>query len=272
MLKQRVITGLLLAGAAFAAIAWLSPLWFQLFIAAFIALGAWEWSALAGVQRVPGRIAYTALCLALMFAALHGSEALRARALFAGSAWWLLALTLVCRYPNGAATWHRPGVLLPLGILVLLPGWLVLLALKGLDEHVFYIVLLIGLIVAADSGAYFAGRAFGKHKLAVHVSPNKTWEGFVGGQLAVCAVLWITLLVRGVDMSAAQWVLVTLGILLLASASVVGDLFESMLKRQAGVKDSGALLPGHGGVLDRIDSLTAALPIYGVLLMQAGVL
>jgi phosphatidate cytidylyltransferase len=272
MLKQRVITGMMLAALVIAAILLFPPLWFQLFIAACIGLGAWEWSALAGLRSPIGRATFAALLLASMFVLAHIEADVRDLLLQASTPWWLLALALVCIYPRGTAAWHRSAVLLPLGFLVLLPGWLALVALRGLDAHVFYILLLIGLIVAADSGAYFAGRAFGKHKLAVRVSPNKTWEGFAGGQLATCVVLWITLLVREVELLPAQWVLVTLGTLILASASVVGDLFESMVKRQAGVKDSGTLLPGHGGVLDRIDSLTAALPVYSVLLIQAGIL
>jgi phosphatidate cytidylyltransferase len=272
MLKQRVITAVILAALVFGAILFFPPAWFQVFIAACIALGCWEWSALAGVRNTAGRGMFTALCVALMFVTLHLTSEVRAGLLYASAAWWLVAFVLVFRYPNGAAAWHRTAALLPLGLVVLLPGWLALVALRGLDRYLFFILLLIGLIVAADSGAYFAGRAFGKHKLAVRVSPNKTWEGFAGGQLAACALLWITLVASGVELNSVQWVMATLGTLVLASASVVGDLFESMLKRQAGVKDSGTLLPGHGGVLDRIDSLSAALPVYSALLLLAGVL
>ncbi|HEY0961208.1 MAG TPA: phosphatidate cytidylyltransferase [Pseudomonadales bacterium] len=272
MLKQRVITGVLLGAFVVAAILYFPPVWFQLFVAACIAVGAREWARLAGLQTRVACTAYTAVCLVLMFALLHVSREAQALVFHASFAWWLIAFVLVSIYPRGAATWHRPLVLLPLGLVVLLPGWLALVALRGRDDHAFYILLLIGLIVAADSGAYFTGRALGKHKLAVRVSPNKTWEGFAGGLLAACVLLWITQLLRGVDDWYADWLLATVGVLVLASASVVGDLFESMLKRQAGVKDSGTILPGHGGVLDRIDSLTAALPIYCVLLMQVGLL
>lgn len=268
MLKQRVVTAIILVALVLAAILAFPPLWFRGFVAVFILLGAWEWSALAGLRSAPARTAFTLLCLVLMFAAPEDNSLLFQLA----ALWWLGALVLVCLYPQGAAAWHRPLVLLPLGLVVLLPGYAALVQLRGNADHVFLILLLIALIAAADSGAYFAGRAFGKRKLALRVSPNKTWEGFLGGQLAVCAVLWATLLVRGVELNLMQALLVTVGAVLLAAASVVGDLFESMLKRQAGVKDSGALLPGHGGVLDRIDSLTAALPVYAVLLTQAGVL
>lgn len=272
MFKQRLITGLLLVALVFGAILYFPPAWFQAFIALCITLGAWEWGALAGIRGAAGRAAFAGLCLLLMFATLHLAPDLRRLLFYSAALWWLAAFVLVVRYPQGAAAWHRSAVLLPLGLVVLLPGWLALVALREKPDYVFYIVLLIGLIVAADSGAYFAGRAFGKRKLAVRVSPNKTWEGFAGGQVAACVVLWVTLLARGVELSAGQWLLATLGTILIAAASVVGDLFESMLKRQAGVKDSGAFLPGHGGALDRLDSLSAALPVYGALLTLAGIL
>lgn len=272
MLRQRVVTAIILMAIVLAAIVLFPSMWFQIFVALFIALGAAEWSVLAGLPGAAWRASFAVVCLALMFVLAHIELALGEMLLTASAMWWVIAFVLVCLYPKAAGLWHRRVVLLPLGLVVLMPGFIALARLRGLEDHVFYILLLIGLIAAADSGAYFAGRAFGKHKLAPQVSPNKTWEGFAGGQVAVCAVLWAALLARGVELNGTQAVLVTLGASVLAAASVVGDLFESMLKRQAGMKDSGALLPGHGGVLDRIDSLTAALPVYSVLLLQAGLL
>jgi phosphatidate cytidylyltransferase len=272
MLRQRVVTAIILVALVLAAILLFPASWFEIFVALFIALGAAEWCVLAGVPGTARRGIFAVGCLALMFVLAHVELALGELLLTVAATWWVIALVLVCVYPQAAGLWHRRIVLLPLGLVVLMPGFIALSRLRSLDDHVFYILLLIALIAAADSGAYFAGRAFGKHKLAPRVSPNKTWEGFAGGQVAVCAVLWAALLARGVELNVAQAALVTLGAIVLAAASVVGDLFESMLKRQAGVKDSGTLLPGHGGVLDRIDSLTAALPVYSVLLLQAGVL
>ncbi len=272
MLKQRVVTAIILVAIVLAAIVAFPPSWFAAFVVLFIALGAWEWSALAGLPEKPWRAAFALVCLAAMFMLAHVELSLGTVLLQVSVLWWLVAFVLVYFYPRGAAVWHRRLVLLPVGLLVLLPGFLALVRLRAHEDYVFLILLLIMLITAADSGAYFSGRAFGKRKLAVHVSPNKTWEGFAGGMVAVCAVLWLALLARGVEPTVTQGLLLTLGAVVLGAASVVGDLFESMLKRQAGVKDSGALLPGHGGVLDRIDSLTAALPVYTVLLIQAGVL
>lgn len=272
MLRQRIITAVILVAVMLVAIVRFPPLWFQGFFAICIALGAWEWSKLAGVYALSLRLAYTVLFLTLQFVLLQLASPLRNALLHVSVLWWLLAFTLVWLYPRGNVFWHRRAVLLPAGLLVLLPGWLALLYLRGLGQHAFFILLLLALVAAADIGAYFAGRAFGKHKLAPLVSPNKTWEGFAGGQLAVCTVLWLVLTTHGIELTVLQGALVTLGAVVLAAASVAGDLFESMLKRQAGVKDSGTLLPGHGGVLDRIDSLTAALPIYSVFLLQAGFL
>ncbi len=268
MLKQRLITAGILVSIVLAAIIWFPPLWFQGFIALLIALGAWEWTVLAGVVTRHWRAMYTALCLVLLYLSLHMPPELGVWLLMGSVPWWLAALVLVCMYPQGT-WWHRSGVLLPIGLLVLLPGWQALVFLRGMNGYVFAILVPVALVVAADSGAYFAGRAFGKRKLAVHVSPNKTWEGFAGGQLAACTVSWLVLgalAFNGTEITATQVLAATLGTLVVSAASVVGDLFESMLKRQAGVKDSGTLLPGHGGVLDRMDSLTAALPLYALFL------
>jgi phosphatidate cytidylyltransferase len=272
MLKQRVITAVILVAIVLAVIIWLPPVAFELFAWLCILAGAWEWTRLAGGPNVKYRLPYLALCSFAMAALLRLPDTAHDAVLALSAAWWIGALILVRYYPRGAQAWHKPAVLYPVGMLVLLPGFLAMYMLSDTGQRVSLILLLLGLVAAADSGAYFAGRAFGKHKLSPHVSPNKTWEGFVGGQLAACLVLWLVLLTRGVELTLVQGLLATLGVLLLASASVVGDLFESMLKREAGVKDSGTLLPGHGGVLDRIDSLTAALPVYAVLLQLADVL
>ncbi len=272
MLKQRVITAVILVAVVLGVIVWLPAVWFEALAVLCILLGAWEWTRLAGLIRANTRWLYVVLCSGLSGLLMGVTREWLPALLWLSALWWLVAFLLVCRYPRDAQTWHKPAVLLPLGFLVLLPGVVAVHQLGKLEQREFFILLLIALVAAADSGAYFAGRAFGKHKLSPHVSPNKTWEGFAGGQVAVCVVLWLVLLTRGVELTLAQGLLATLGVVLLGSASVVGDLLESMLKRQAGVKDSGTLLPGHGGVLDRIDSLTAALPIYTLLLLQAGVL
>lgn len=273
MLKQRILTAWVLVTVLLLAIFVFPPFWFHAFVALVLCAGAWEWSRLAGIENALLRLLYAAAFLPLLYLLMHISDPVRDRLLLLSLFWWALAWLLVRSYPRLSDLWHRPDLLLPAGLLVLLPGWLALLYLRALEAHVLYIVLLVALVAAADTGAYFAGRRFGRHKLSPIVSPNKTWEGFAGGQLAACSVTWIFLFGGfdlGLQLSAGLVLQATLATMLLAATSVVGDLFESMLKRKSGMKDSGNLLPGHGGVLDRLDSLTAALPVYAFILLNAG--
>ncbi len=189
--------------------------------------------------------------------------------LYAGGVWWFLALAMVLSYPLGTRMWRRsPWLKGFFGLLTLLPFFWSLLVLRSHDyaQHptlggaiLFFVMLLVW---CADSGAYFVGRSLGKRKMLPSVSPNKTLEGLVGGLFLATAVAAIvacqvapTWAERGVIIACA---------VLAVLASVLGDLTESLFKRQAGIKDSGTLLPGHGGILDRIDSLTAALPMFVV--------
>jgi len=206
---------------------------------------------------------------------------------FAGSAWWLLPLGFGSQ-PFAAVLWAAA-----LFWLVLVPWWLMrgvtsraMLVLSAAGFAVLVpaglamaamqparVLMLMGLVWIADTAAYLAGSVFGRRKLAPSISPGKTWEGVAGGALAgliyaiICAGLdpELDARVRG-----AGWVPYLAGALVLCAAGVVGDLFESAVKRQAGVKDSGSLLPGHGGVLDRIDSATATLPLGALLLAWIG--
>jgi phosphatidate cytidylyltransferase len=158
--------------------------------------------------------------------------------------------------------------LLVAGVVVLVPAGLAMAELPPRQ-----LLMALGLVWIADSGAYFAGSAFGRHKLAPSISPRKTWEGVAGGAAGstIYAMIWASVDPQfPVRMQGEIWMPVLAGALLLCGLSVLGDLFESALKRQAGAKDSGALLPGHGGVLDRIDSATAVLPAALLLLRAAG--
>lgn len=273
MLKQRVMTAcVLLAGLLLVIIAF-PPQWFAAAMALVLLLAGWEWGRLAGLQTRLARLAYVAALAPLLFLLRAPEPVLRDFILYGSLAWWFLALVLVLAYPRCSTAWNRLPLLLLAGLPVLLPGWLGLMYLRSLASYVALILLFVGLVAAADIGAYFAGRRFGRHKLAPEVSPNKTWEGVVGGLLMACVVIWVFLLFvawNGTELSAAFAVKATLGTLVLAVCSVVGDLFESMLKRQRQMKDSGSLLPGHGGVLDRIDSITAALPVFTLVLLDAG--
>jgi len=270
VLKQRVITAFFLLLVSLTAILFFPVTWFQLFFSMVLCLSAWEWSQLAGLHHRAVRLAYTAWFVPILYLLLHVSSQVSKVLLTVSMVGWLFALAFICLYPRYSQIWKNPILLLVTGCWLLLPCWVAMLLLLQQADFVQYILLLLALVAAADIGAFFAGRHFGKHKLALQVSPNKTWEGFAGGILASCAVVWTGTSLLPLNIIDLPMLVIMIGTVLLASVSVVGDLFESMLKRSANVKDSGSLLPGHGGVLDRIDSITAALPLYVWLLLQAG--
>ncbi|MNY33511.1 Phosphatidate cytidylyltransferase [compost metagenome] len=180
----------------------------------------------------------------------------------------MLATVLVLGYPASSRHWAGLPAKLSIGLLILLPAWQGLVQIKQWPEANGLILAVMVLVWGADIGAYFTGKAFGKRKLAPQVSPGKSWEGVAGGLFASLLITTAVGLYRG--WSVSEWILVLAGAALVVSISVVGDLTESMFKRQAGLKDSSNLLPGHGGVLDRIDSLTAAIPMFAALLWLAG--
>lgn len=267
MLKQRIITALVLLPIALGGFFLLDGAAFALFIGAVVALGGWEWARLAGLAAQSQRIAYAAAVVVLLFG-LYLLPALAPLLLAAAVVWWALATFLVLNYPDSSRYWGGlPGKLL-IGLLILLPAWQGLVLLKQWPQANGLIIAVMVLVWGADIGAYFAGKTFGKRKLAPRVSPGKSWEGLFGG---LTASLLITLAVGlQQDWSTGGLLLALGGAALVVLVSVVGDLTESMFKRQSGIKDSSNLLPGHGGVLDRIDSLTAAIPLFAVLLWLAG--
>lgn len=267
MLKQRIITAAILLPIALIGFFLLEGVAFATFIGVVVTLGAWEWARLAGFAAQPARVAYAA-AVAACLVWLYLTPALAAWLLAAAVAWWLFATFLVLGYPDSRRYWGgAPGSLL-LGLLVLLPAWQALVLLKQWPLGNWLIVAVMVLVWVADIGAYFSGRRFGKRKLAPAVSPGKSWEGLLGGLAASLAVTIVVGLQRG--WGARELVLAVLGAAVVVLISVIGDLTESMFKRNAGIKDSSQLLPGHGGVMDRIDSLTAAVPVFAVLLWLAG--
>lgn len=272
MLKTRILTGLLLVIVFFMAL-FLLPTWgFALFITAIVMAGVWEWSNLAGLNTQFQRMIYSLITGLLMLAALAYVGGFRAglndsamlNILLASGAWWALALLWVQGYPSSAVIWGSRWARVVIGWFVLIPGWLALVYLHQMPQGAWLIVLVAMTVFVADTGAYLFGRAFGKHKLAAEVSPGKSWEGFFGG-LACCCLLVIIL---SWQTTFGYWPIMLSIVVPTALASVLGDLLESMCKRHRGVKDSGFLLPGHGGVMDRLDSLSAATPVFvlGVLL------
>lgn len=258
MLRTRVATALVLLALLLAVLFWLPAVAAVGCLGAIVLLGAWEWAGfagLAGTLRRLGYVAAVALGCALAFAT-SGSSATLAGWMAAAALWWLVALAWLTLRPHMV---NRALTALA-GLAVLVPAWLGLarLYLAGVPPRGSWLLLFMLLLVwAADIGAYFAGRRFGHLKLAPAVSPNKSWEGVLGGAL-------LTLAVGLVGASTFQAPLVPfLGLVgAVFVSSIVGDLTESMFKRFAQLKDSGSLLPGHGGVLDRIDSITSAVPFY----------
>lgn len=267
MLKQRIITALILLPIALAGFFLLEGGAFALFIAAVVVLGAWEWARLAGFDTQPLRIAYAAL-VALLLYLLHGLPTLAPWVLAVGVLWWAFATFLVLNYPDSSRYWGGPPGRLLIGLLILLPAWQGLVVLKQWQLANWLILAVMALVWVADIGAYFSGKRFGKRKLAPQVSPGKSWEGLIGGLLLSLLLTVVVGVYR--DWSFAEFLMALPAAALVVLISVVGDLTESMFKRQSGIKDSSNLLPGHGGVLDRIDSLTAAVPVFAVLLLLAG--
>lgn len=270
MLKERILTALVLVPVALCGLFLLRGAWFALFVGLVSVLGAWEWARLAGWTNPAARIAYAAL-VALLLCLLWQTRSVPGGAsvvLVAAALWWLAAAALVVGYPASAR--HVPEGLVRglIGLLVLLPTWQGLVLLKSWPSGNGLILAVLLLVWSADIGAYFAGRAWGRHKLAPQVSPGKSWEGFIGGLTAALAVAFALLIAHGE--TASRWLPMLLGAAVVVAVSVLGDLTESLFKRQVGVKDSSRLLPGHGGVLDRIDSLTAAVPLYTTLLWIVG--
>lgn len=267
MLKQRIITALVLLPIALGGFFLLDGGAFALFIGAVVTLGAWEWARLAGFEAQSLRVAY-AVAVAVLLAALYMFPLFAPVLLAVAVLWWLAATFLVLTYPDSSRYWGAmPGRLL-IGLLILLPAWQGLILLKQWPQANALIIAVMVLVWGADIGAYFSGKTFGKRKLAPKVSPGKSWEGLYGG---LAASLLITFLVGlQQEWSVTELLLAMAGAAVVVLISVVGDLTESMFKRQSGIKDSSNLLPGHGGVLDRIDSLTAAIPVFAALLWLAG--
>ncbi|MDR1163894.1 MAG: phosphatidate cytidylyltransferase [Candidatus Accumulibacter sp.] len=276
MLKARILTAAVLLSVFFFALFALPPVGWAGFVTLIAALAAWEWGGLMRLDsgaRVASGVVVCALCALLVFAfpSPTGLEnEFPAAARHFGFYFYLPAFVfwfacvpvwLTRRWPLkppalGAAT----------GLLLILPTWLALIQLKRLGAWPLLAVMAI--VWLADTGGYFFGRSFGRHKLAPSISPGKTWEGVAGG---VFAVVVYGFCVRAAfpelfpELSAVSPLSFFLALVFLSLFSVVGDLFESMLKRQADVKDSSGLLPGHGGILDRIDSLTSVLPLVALL-------
>ncbi len=273
MLKQRVLTALVLAPLAIWGILALPSHWLGLVFAFVMLIGAWEWTTLQSCKSSLGRglfVALIAAAIGLSFYLYQASPSFVPVLYAVACLWWLAALVWIVRYQGGhgvSDAQRSTGMLI--GLIVLVPTWLGLVTIHHHSANGPYLLLYVMLLIwAADTGAYFAGRKWGKHKLAPVVSPGKTIEGAVGAMAASLAVALVGAAVFDLAVAELLWFLPLS--LLVVIFSIVGDLAESLFKRRVGVKDSGSILPGHGGVLDRIDSLTSALPIFALGLMIFG--
>ena len=269
MTRTRLLAALVMTPLAIAAILLLPTQWLALLAAVLFLGGLWEWLRLSEVEDSLARTLLLALNLLLMVAlvwasrtASGGSLVLFQVAAMIGVGWWLLAALWLRAYDFGSD--HDNGARvakLAAGTFAIVPAWcaLVLIHAQRPNGHVWLLTAL-AIVWAADSGAYFAGRKFGRRKLSPRISPNKTVEGLLGGALAGVLVGVVGGAIAGTAPS--KLAAVAVAALVVVLFSVVGDLFESLLKRHAGVKDSGNVIPGHGGLLDRMDSVLAALPAF----------
>ncbi len=266
MLK-RILTALIIIPIFVLLIYYLSPKAFCLLTGVIMLWAGWEWSLLMGLKQPKHRFIYLGVLLLVLLASIW---LYIPGVIFVTSLWWIIAFVLVRFYPKYNQAWSK-GVIVRglMGFMTLIPCWLAVNFIRDVPGSGMYILLFLFVLVwGADSGAYFAGKAWGKTKLAPAVSPGKTWEG-VGGALIISLIVTLTAIYL-IHMPYSLWFLACLVSLVTVIFSIVGDLFESMLKRNEGLKDSGHMLPGHGGILDRIDSLTAAAPIFllGIDLLQ----
>jgi phosphatidate cytidylyltransferase len=276
MLKTRVITALALLAALLPALFYLPPLAWAWVVAALSALAGWEWGSFMRLGKTArlalGGIFFTICAAAVVLQpAAMGGEGWSLEIAWQFGRWIYLPAVVfwVCVLPFWLwQRWTMPGALggLLTGALVLLPALLALVQLRQLGA--WTLVCIMAIVWAADVAAYFAGRAFGKRKLAPNISPGKTWAGAWGAVVGVqiygfAASHWLP---QALQASLPMFAGILLG---LTALSIVGDLFESLLKRQSGMKDSSNILPGHGGILDRIDSLTSTLPLVAMLWLLA---
>lgn len=280
MLKQRVITAIILIVVLIVATTLLSPFYFALFLTPVVLIAAWEWGGFIGLDSKEARTSYC-VTIALMLFGLFFLLGIRPTAtaldatrvvplLLLGLVFWCLSLFVLWGYPGNRNLWNDPSRIATMGIFSLIPTWIGLVQLKYLQTEGYYLLALIVLVAAVDIGAYFVGSSFGRRKLAPDLSPKKSWEGVWGGLAACvllgCALIWL-LDSHMQRLSTIQFLILLLLTALITILSVVGDLLESMLKRNQSIKDSGAILPGHGGILDRVDGLMAATPVFVLLIM-----
>jgi phosphatidate cytidylyltransferase len=263
-LQQRLVTAGVLTPVVVVAVLLLPTAYFALLMAAVVCLGAWEWAEFVGGETRMWRWLYVALvgaCLLLLWFFIP--RAWDVYLLAAAALWWIATARALTRIGSVEPSIGVAAELVPIGLVVLVPPWIAIVGLHSVADNGPWLVLaLMMLIWIADSVAYFSGRKWGNRRLAPALSPGKTLAGVYGALIGASA--WGVLLVPLLHLTLGSGLLLVLLCALTAALSVVGDLYESLLKRRRGLKDAGAILPGHGGVLDRIDSMTAAAPFFAL--------
>lgn len=277
-MKQRIITALVLAPLTIAGVFLLPLKFFMLFSAAIFLLASKEWGGFIQPKAPSSSTFYVfgfVLAITLMLLPIDrlwtvdGVHPAMLNGLIVAAIWWVVSLLLVTTYPKTTHLWARNKAIKALfGLLTLIPFFWAMVLLRSVNiHHDFYfgaeLLMFVFLLVwAADSGAYFSGKKFGRHKLAPNVSPGKTIEGLIGGLVSAMLIAFFASLYF--EITSDKMVLFFVAAFITTLVSALGDLSESIFKREANLKDSGKLLPGHGGILDRIDSLTAAVPVFAL--------
>lgn len=279
LLKYRLITAIILIPLVLLAMFMLAPAHFGWVVIAVCGLAGWEWAQFAGLKGAGQRIV-TGVLFAAGLAAwqltldmnnLMADAAVQV-SLWAALVWWVCAVLLVISFPKSAALWKDSVIIrLIFGVVTIVPFYSGMMVLRNqgyaggdVYQGAWWLLYVMLLVWAADSGAYAFGRLLGKHKMAPRVSPGKTLEGLAGGLITAGLVSWLFSHYSPLQTLPENLIIVSVIVVLI---SVFGDLTESMFKRQSGVKDSSQLIPGHGGVMDRIDSLTAAVPVFAGLIL-----
>ena len=280
VLKQRVITAVLLLVALIAATTLLSSFYFSLFVAGVILVAAWEWAGLVSPDREIAKLPYLVSIAVILVGSffllgispnVQSIDGFRASlVLMLGLLFWLISLFLLSGYPENSKLWNDESKIALMGVLVLIPAFVGIVVLKYLLPSGYLVLALVILVAAVDVGAYFVGVNFGSRKLAAKLSPKKSWEGVWGGTVVCLLVTALFTWLMHNNLQVLSLMQITALLTLSVGVtffSVVGDLIESMLKRNCGIKDTGTMLPGHGGVLDRVDGLVAATPLFVLTMM-----